>query len=401
MGGGQDGRTLWYEFGLREGLRSSARGEHGRKWLELEMAGVPIKISDMLAKPSKLPKKVPIGIYRIGSIVIVALPGEFTTMMGERIRKAVATAAVTEADAPASPVKERVLLIGLANGHISYVNTPEEYDAQFYEGGNNFYGAATGPLIEKKFEALAAVSNEKKTSDPKKRRYRYKPGMCRVFHPGDAGAPSYHADDGLQRILMDLTKPAETKRDFPRMCWVDAIPKLSLIPDDGCVRSLPYVWIEETNAANPDDQCKQMFEGDAAGLRERPCDGPRTGDCGASDPRLCVASVPQDNCGLDLVTVLHGSYADRTRWCAFWMPPHGTDPTRDYSICVAGVTDENVVEQGGVYELSRRGELLATPIDRASESGWFPQLFVNHMECCGHPTRKVCEWPSLPAAAGP
>jgi len=95
MGGGQDGRTLWYELGLKEGLRSAGRGEHGRKAVGLEIGGEAIHISRLVADPDTAPKKIPVGSYRIGSIVIAALSGEFTTVMGERIRTAVGAAAIT------------------------------------------------------------------------------------------------------------------------------------------------------------------------------------------------------------------------------------------------------------------------------------------------------------------
>ena len=139
-----------------------------------------------------------------------------------------------------------------------------------------------------------------------------------------------------------------------------------------------------------------MFEPDAAGFRARPCDIPHTDECGPGDPRLCAGGVPQDNCGIDMVTILNGAYMDRTRWCAFWMPPESTLNPEEYRICVAGVTDENVVQMDAVYDESRRDELLPTPLDRGAEAGWLSRLVVSHRECCGDSVRPVCEWP-LPA----
>jgi neutral ceramidase len=147
MGGAQDGRTLWYELGLQPGLRSASSGWHGRKAVGLELGGIGVDIAKLVTDSGPPPDEVPLGIYRIGTLVLATLPGEFTSMMGERIRKAIATATGAAA--------ERVLLIGLANGHLSYVTTPEEYDAQHYEGASNLYGPATGPVIATKLVELA------------------------------------------------------------------------------------------------------------------------------------------------------------------------------------------------------------------------------------------------------
>jgi neutral ceramidase len=396
MGGAQDGRTLWFELGLKQGLRAAGRGEHGRKAIGLEMGGNPIPISEWLVKPDTVPKQVPVGSYRIGSIVIAALPGEFTSVMGERIRRALGNAAITPGDAPGSTAKERVLLIGLAGGHVSYVTTPEEYDAQFYSGAQNFYGAATGPLIQTKLVALTGESNgDTQSTLLGPYNYDYEAGVCRVFLPRDAGLPTFHADDGLQNILMDLAQPDVTVRDFPQQCWVDAIPKLSEFPGR-CARPVPYVWIEPVNTLNPTQQCTQMFDPGASEFRARPCELRHPDECGSGDPRLCVAGVPQDNCGIDLVTILNGAYMDRTRWCAFWMPPASTLSPEEYRICVVGVTDENVVQMDAVFDESRRDELLATPLDRGAEAGWLLRTIASHRECCGDSIRPVCEWPLPP-----
>jgi len=293
------------------------------------------------------------------------------------------------------------LLIGLADGHVSYVTTPEEYDAQFYEGAQNIYGAATGPLIQTKLVALTEEANTQESSKLAAQSYEYEPGVCRVFLPRDAGLPTFSSDDGLQNILMDLEQPMLTKRDFPQQCWIDAIPKLSRIPDGGCARSVPYVWIEKQNTSHPEDQCTAMFQATAADFLERPCDIPHPDACGPGDPRLCIGAVPQDNCGLDLVTVLNGTYMDRTRWCAFWMPPESTLVPEEHRICVAGVTNQNVVQMDALYDESRRDELLMTPLDRGAEANWLQRLVVGHMECCGQSTRPVCEWPLPAPAAGP
>ena len=65
----------------------------------------------------------------MGGLLLVTLPGEFTTAMGRRVANGVAAAA----DWPSA----RVVLVGLANEYLSYFATPEEYALQHYEGARS------------------------------------------------------------------------------------------------------------------------------------------------------------------------------------------------------------------------------------------------------------------------
>ncbi len=76
--------------------------------------------------------RVPIQLVRLGDLVLVGLAQEVTVVAGLRIRRAVA--AVLEV-----PL-ETVLVQGYANDYAGYVTTPEEYDAQRYEGGHTMFG---------------------------------------------------------------------------------------------------------------------------------------------------------------------------------------------------------------------------------------------------------------------
>lgn len=388
MGGAQDGRTIWYEAGVQPGLRSAARGRHGRKALGAEAMGLPVEASRDLGPQNPDLEQVPLGVYWIGSLVITTLPGEFTTMMGDRIRKAIATSAVVP-DAS----QKRVLLIGLGNSRVSYVTTPEEFDSQHYEGGQNLFGAATGPAIQQRMDALSKSTSASMT--PLEPSYEYDPGPCRVFTPADAGLPAYFPDDGLEDILRNDSGP---KRDYPHACWVDAIPKLSKL-DDGCKRAVPYVWIEPIASASSTPQCAGMPETFLA----QPCDEP-AGSLPV-DPRLSVGAIPQDNCGTDIVTVLHGSYRDRTRWCAFWIQDPPPDPS-DYRFCVAGVTNETIVLAEGATAIPEKpldggyGGAVCTALGaglgmsiQGGLTGAVCSLLDRHLECAGIPTRKVCEFP--------
>ncbi len=95
-----------------------------------------------------LSPEVPLAVVRLGGEYLVTLPGEVTTVMGARIREAVARSAGIEG--------ARVHLIGLANTYRSYFTTPEEYEEQHYEGASSIYGKDAGQILAGDLACLAA-----------------------------------------------------------------------------------------------------------------------------------------------------------------------------------------------------------------------------------------------------
>ena len=88
-----------------------------------------------------------ITVVRIGQLVIVAGPAEFTTMAGRRIRESVA--------ATMGDQVKHVVLAGYANGYMGYVTTKEEYDTQQYEGGHTLFGPWTQAAYQQEYDKLA------------------------------------------------------------------------------------------------------------------------------------------------------------------------------------------------------------------------------------------------------
>ncbi|MBN1529895.1 MAG: neutral/alkaline non-lysosomal ceramidase N-terminal domain-containing protein [Thermoleophilaceae bacterium] len=86
------------------------------------------------------PTAVPLTAARVGDRVIVAVPGEMTVELGRRTRAA-AQRAMADAGL------HKVVIAGYANEYVSYLTTPEEYEAQHYEGGTTVYGPASGAFI--------------------------------------------------------------------------------------------------------------------------------------------------------------------------------------------------------------------------------------------------------------
>jgi neutral ceramidase len=86
-----------------------------------------------LSGPTMTPQIMPLQILKIGSLAIVAVPCEVTTMAGRRF-KATATSEL------ASLGVKYAVVSSLANSYASYIATREEYAMQWYEGAATQFG---------------------------------------------------------------------------------------------------------------------------------------------------------------------------------------------------------------------------------------------------------------------
>ena len=96
------------------------------------------------------PTVLPVQVFRIGTVLNVALPAEFTTMAGRRVREAV----LSEANRLSSGEAWKVVLSGLSNAYSSYVVTPEEYQVQRYEAASTIFGPHTLPAYIQQYILL-------------------------------------------------------------------------------------------------------------------------------------------------------------------------------------------------------------------------------------------------------
>ncbi|XP_077214600.1 neutral ceramidase 2-like [Tasmannia lanceolata] len=102
------------------------------------------------------PSILPIQILRIGQLVILTVPGEFTTMAGRRLRDAVKTVLIKEGNGEFDN-NVHVVLAGLTNTYSQYVTTFEEYQIQRYEGASTLYGPHTLSAYIQEFKKLATA----------------------------------------------------------------------------------------------------------------------------------------------------------------------------------------------------------------------------------------------------
>ncbi|XP_073541598.1 neutral ceramidase [Phyllobates terribilis] len=106
------------------------------------------------------PTIIDVQMITIGSLAILAVPGEFTTMSGRRLREAVKK----ELD-PTGAKDISVVVSGLSNVYTHYVTTFEEYQAQRYEAASTIYGPHTLSAYIQQFRGLAKAIAEDTVSE--------------------------------------------------------------------------------------------------------------------------------------------------------------------------------------------------------------------------------------------
>lgn len=112
----------------------------------------PILFATGLTRPPQHEQTLTLGLVKIGSLVLVAGSGEFSTMSGRRITEAVAR--TLEMD------PKRVVFAGYANDFSGYVTTFEEYQTQQYEGAHTLFGPWTEAGQRQEFVRLARAMKE-------------------------------------------------------------------------------------------------------------------------------------------------------------------------------------------------------------------------------------------------
>merc|ERR1711970_1697709 len=108
------------------------------------------------------PTSVDTQILRIGQVAMVAVPGEFTTIAGRRLRESVAKAAAVEGE------EMNVVIAGLSNTYTHYITTFEEYQKQRYEAASTIYGPHTLSAYLQQYQLLvqAMIQGEKMPAGP-------------------------------------------------------------------------------------------------------------------------------------------------------------------------------------------------------------------------------------------
>jgi neutral ceramidase len=101
-------------------------------------------------------ERVPVQLLRLGALYLIGIPAEATIVAGLRLRRAVAAIVGAEV--------RNVLVAGYANAYVHYVTTPEEYDAQRYEGGSTLFGRWELAALQQTVADLATAMRDGRPS---------------------------------------------------------------------------------------------------------------------------------------------------------------------------------------------------------------------------------------------
>ncbi|KIO30028.1 hypothetical protein M407DRAFT_14431 [Tulasnella calospora MUT 4182] len=109
------------------------------------------------------PSIIDIQIFRVGQLVILILPSEFTTMSGRRLREAMRAKLIEDGIVGQDAY---VVAVGPANTYAHYTTTREEYGIQRYEGASTLYGPNTLDAYIHLYTELANYLSEDATDQP-------------------------------------------------------------------------------------------------------------------------------------------------------------------------------------------------------------------------------------------
>lgn len=119
----------------------------------------PVVLMPGIEQPPAVPQVLPVQLLRIGTIAVVGIPGELSTMAGRRLR-------TTLLDAMSAIGVEYVALGTYANEYSQYITTLEEYSSQQYEGASTLFGPHTLEAYQQVAAGLATAITQGTPSDP-------------------------------------------------------------------------------------------------------------------------------------------------------------------------------------------------------------------------------------------
>jgi len=131
--GSEEGRGPLYDItGQVDG--TNFEGDHQPADNPVDGQGDKVEVRTQFpSNNTSFPSVLPITALRLGNRLVITIPGEMTVNMAQRVR-----AAVLQVAAPLHV--KRVVIDGLTNEYMQYFTTPEEYEAQHYEGGSTLWG---------------------------------------------------------------------------------------------------------------------------------------------------------------------------------------------------------------------------------------------------------------------
>jgi hypothetical protein len=167
---------------------------------------------------------VPVQMFRIGRLLVAAVPAEATTMAGRRLTERILAAAAAASESAVTDWE--VIITGLANGYSGYVTTAEEYAAQRYEGASTLYGPHTLGAYMQALDALTTdlVQKSQTTTQTETQTHSQPHQLPRT----QRREPGPHPRWGLQSAVppMDMRWPLwkkNCKRDYKETAFGDCL----------------------------------------------------------------------------------------------------------------------------------------------------------------------------------
>ncbi|CAI0392992.1 unnamed protein product [Linum tenue] len=163
------------------------------------------------------PSVLPIQILRVGQLVILSVPGEFTTMAGRRLRDAVKQVLTNDKNE-----KLHVVIAGLTNTYSQYITTFEEYEIQRYETtplGTNFGDCSTDVPMNATYKRGSMVSVVFWSACPRNDLMTEGTfALVEILQGTDTWVPAYDDDDFCLRFIW--SRPAKlSSRSHATIEW--------------------------------------------------------------------------------------------------------------------------------------------------------------------------------------
>ena len=160
----------------------------------------PVVLMPGIDSRPAVPQVLPVQLLRVGTVAVLGIPGELTTMAGRRLR-------TTILDALSATGVAHVALGTYANEYAQYITTLEEYSSQQYEGASTLFGPPTLQAYQQVAAGLAAAMAQARPavpgpaptpwSSPPQRRYRF-----RNRSGAEVTLRFYNTDDSLQLFTL-------------------------------------------------------------------------------------------------------------------------------------------------------------------------------------------------------
>uniref|UniRef100_A0AAV2LGY6 Neutral ceramidase n=1 Tax=Knipowitschia caucasica TaxID=637954 RepID=A0AAV2LGY6_KNICA len=171
------------------------------------------------------PTIIDVQILVLGSLAILGIPGEITTMGGRRLRKAVRQ----ELQSGGSFKDVEVVVAGLSNVYTHYITTYEEYQVQRYEGASTIYGPHTLSAYIQQFTRLSRAIREDSVSgldsgpEP--------PFVSKLFSLLPAAAVDKKPENSSFGDVLDQVHGVYRQGDVASVTFVAGNPRHSEMPD--------------------------------------------------------------------------------------------------------------------------------------------------------------------------